>query len=240
VSADLTGELTSGEPLLEVRRIGRSEYADAHALQRELVDARVEGRIGDTLLLTEHEAVVTIGRGSQPSDASGAGLPIVEVERGGEATYHGPGQVVAYPIIALPETRRDLHRYLRDLEEVVIRVLAEFNVLGHRVNGLTGVWIGEQKIASIGVAVRRWVTWHGLALNVHTDLESFQGFQPCGLEPSVMTRLADHAELPPGNMLVEVLVVKHICEVFGFELPPPPPPPEPAPGSFPDLPMFPG
>ncbi len=233
--------MTGGLPLLEVRRLGRSTYADAHALQGELVDARVAGTIGDTLLLTEHDAVITVGRASAREDALEAGLPVIEVERGGEATYHGPGQVVAYPILALPEARRDLHRYLRDLEQVVIGVLAEFQVEGRRVEGQTGVWIGEQKIASIGVAVRRWVTWHGLALNVHTDLAAFKGFRPCGLEPSVMTRLADHAELPPGNMLVEVLLVKHLCEVFGLELPPPPPPATgPSPGGWPELPLFPG
>ena len=232
--------MTAAVPLLEVRRLGRTDYADAHALQRDLVDARVAGTIGDTLVLTEHEPVVTVGRGTSREEAAGAGLPIFEIERGGEATYHGPGQVVAYPILELPETRRDLHRYLRDLEQVVIGVLAEFDVEGRRVDGLTGVWVGDLKIASIGVAVRRWVTWHGLALNVHTDLQAFRGFRPCGLEADVMTRLADHAELPPGNMLVEVLVVKHLCEVFGLELPPPPPPPEPAPGSWPELPLFPG
>jgi lipoate-protein ligase B len=232
--------VTEGPSLLAVRRLGRTEYGDAHALQRELVEARIAGTIEDTLVLTEHDPVVTVGRGSDRAAAEGSGLPLVEIERGGEATYHGPGQVVAYPILALPESRRDLHRYLRDLEQVVIGVLAEFEVEGRRVDGLTGVWIGEQKVASIGVAVRRWVTWHGLALNVHTDLEAFQGFRPCGLDSKVMTRLADHADLPPGNMLVEVLLVKHLCEVFGMELPPPPPPPQVAPGGWPELPIFPG
>lgn len=232
--------MSEGAPLLDVRRLGRTTYGDAHELQRELLEARVAGTIGDTLVLTEHEPVVTVGRGSDRAAAAGAGLPIAEVERGGEATYHGPGQVVAYPILQLPEGRRDLHRYLRDLEEVVIGVLGEFDVVGRRVEGLTGVWVGERKIASIGVAVRRWVTWHGLALNVHTDLQAFSGFRPCGLDAEVMTRLADHAELPPGNLLPEVLLVKHFCQVFGHELPPPPPPPEPEPGAWPELPLFPG
>ena len=147
---------------------------------------------------------------------------------------------MAYPILALPEERRDLHRYMHDLEQVVIGVLAEFDIEGQRVPKLTGVWVGERKIASIGVAVRRWVTWHGLALNVHTDLEAFQGFSPCGLDPQVMTRMADLAEMPPGTTLVEVLLVKHMCEVFGYELPPPPPLQEPPPSDFPDLPIFPG
>jgi len=161
-----------------------------------------------------------------------------EVERGGEATWHGPGQVVAYPILHLGEERRDLHRYLRDLEEVVIGVLAEFELEGVRDESATGVWLGQQKICSVGVGVRHWVTFHGLALNVHTDLSSFEGFQPCGLDSGVMTRLADHVDVPEGNLLVEVLLVKHVCEVFGLELPPVPKPEVPDDG-FPGLPLHP-
>jgi lipoyl(octanoyl) transferase len=236
-----------GAPQLEVRRIGRSAYAAAHALQLELLEARIAGEIADTLILTEHHPVITVGRGARISDAGtagggGTGVSVVEVERGGEATYHGPGQLVAYPILALPEGRRDLRGYLRDLEEVVIRVLGELEVEGTRRAGMTGVWIGERKVCSIGVAVRRWVTWHGLALNVHTDLAAFAGFRPCGFEPEVMTRLVDHADLPPTTLLTEVLLVKHLCSLFGYELPPPaaPPAPPPAPGGMPELPLFPG
>lgn len=237
-----TGDL----PQLDVQRIGRSAYADAHRLQLELLEARIAGSVGDTLVLTEHHPVVTVGRGAGPPDAAlraamaAVAVEVIEVERGGEATYHGPGQLVAYPILALPDGRRDLHRYLRDLEEVVIRVLAELDVEGTRRPGLTGVWIADRKVCSIGVAVRRWVTWHGLALNVHTDLSAFAGFRPCGLEPQVMTRLADHAELPPTTLLAEVLVVKHLCGVLGYELPPPASPPPPAdPGGLPQLPLLP-
>ena len=211
---------------LEVRRLGRTRYEAAHALQEELVAQRVDGRIGDVLLLTEHEPVITFGRGT-PAEEQRAlattGIPLVEVERGGDVTYHGPGQLVAYPILLLEEGRRDLHRYLRDLEEVVLGVLAELGIDGLRRPGLTGVWIGERKVCSIGVAVRRWVTWHGLALNLHTDLAPFRRFHPCGLASDVMTRLADHAELPPTNLLGEVLLVKHFCRVFERELPPMPP-----------------
>ena len=225
--------------VLEVRRLGRTLYADAHALQQELVTQRVDDAVGDLLLLTEHEPVITVGRGTPEEEKrllADSGIAVVEVERGGEATYHGPGQLVAYPIVQLSEQRRDLHRYLRDLEEVVIRVLAEFGVEGRRESGLSGVWIGVRKVCSVGVAVRRWVAWHGFALNVHTDLAAFGEFQPCGLDPNVMTRLADHAEVPPGNLLCEVLAVKHFCAVFGYELPPPPTEPPP---KFPPLPLFP-
>lgn len=218
--------------LLEVRRLGRTRYAEAHALQQRLVEQRLVGEIGDLLLLTEHEPVITVGRGT-PAEEQRAlgttGLEVVEVERGGEATYHGPGQLIAYPLLLLPEGRRDLHRYLRDLEEVVIGVLAEFELEGARRPGLTGVWLGEKKVCSLGVAVRRWVTWHGLALNLHTDLAPFRRFHPCGLASDVMTRVADHAELAPTNLLGEVLFVKHFCRVFERELPPSAPLAEPGP-----------
>ena len=232
-------------PLLEVRRLGRTQYEDCYQLQQELVQARADGRLGDVLVLTEHEPVVTVGRGGDRAHVAGVGVPVVEVERGGEATYHGPGQLVAYPILRLEGGRRDLHRYLRDLEEVVLGVLGEVGVQGRRVEGYTGVWVGEQKICSIGVAVKRWTTFHGLALNLHTDLGAFGGFQPCGLDPEVMTRLADHADLPPTNLLGEVLLVKHFCRVFGYRLPPPAPLAEPAhptgscgAGGFGDLPIL--
>lgn len=202
---------------LEIRRLGRTRYEDAHALQEELLRARIGGAIGDTLLLTEHERVVTLGRGS-PRDARGTTtLPVVEVERGGEATWHGPGQLVAYPIVALDEAHRDLHRYLRDLEEAVIGVLGDFGVAGTRVEGKTGVWVGRLKVCSIGVAVRRWVTWHGLALNVDNDLDDFRSFAPCGLDPALMTRLADHVARPAPMAAVERALVSHLCRVLGFE-----------------------
>ncbi len=223
--------------ILEVRRVPRTSYAEAHVLQETLVEQRLRGEIGDVLVLTEHEAVVTVGRGSEPSDVTGVTLPVVSVERGGEATYHGPGQLVAYPILALPERRRDLHRYLRDLEDVVIRVLAEVEIEGSRRAGLTGVWIAERKVCSIGVAVRRWVTWHGLALNLSTDLGAFAQFRPCGLDAGVMTNVALHTELPPTRLLYEVLLVKHFCAVFDMRLPPLPPPAAPDPLH---LPLFPG
>ncbi len=228
----------SASPHLEVRRIGRTDYAETLALQEALVEARAKGEVGDVLILTEHEPVLTVGRGGAGQDLSGLELPVHEVQRGGEATWHGPGQCVAYPILHLAEDQRDLHRYLRDLEEVVIGLLSEFQLEGVRREEGTGVWLGEQKICSVGVGVRSWVTFHGVALNLHTDLDVFSGFRPCGLDPGVMTRLADHVDLPEGNLLVEVLFVKHLCEVFGLELPPIPTPEVPDDG-FPELPLHP-
>ncbi len=222
--------------VLDVRRLSRTPYEEGRRLQLELLERRIAGECSDVLVLCEHDPVITVGRGTELADVAGAKLPIVEVERGGEATYHGPGQLVAYPIYALPPSRRDLHRYLRDLEEVVIRVLAEVDVEGRRVDGLTGVWIGEKKVCSIGVAVRRWVTWHGLALNLASDLGAFAQFRPCGLDASVMTNVAEHVELPPTRLLFEVLLVKHFCELFELSLPPLPPAPAPDPRA---LPLFP-
>jgi lipoate-protein ligase B len=206
----------SAARVLDVRRLGRTRYADAHALQQSLLEQRVAGTIGDVLLLTEHDPVVTIGRGAGPESAGTVAVPVVVVERGGEATYHGPGQLVGYPIVLLDEGRRDLHRWLRDLEEVVIATLADFGVAGRREDGFTGVWIADRKVCSIGVAVRRWVTWHGFALNVHTDLAAFRAFQPCGLDPNVMTRLADHVARPVAMSEVEDAVARHARRILGF------------------------
>jgi len=202
--------------VLEVRRLGRTSYADAHRLQQALLEQRVAGAIDDVLLLTEHDPVVTVGRGAGLDAAGSVEVPVVSVERGGEATYHGPGQIVGYPIVLLEEGRRDLHRWLRDLEEVVIATLRDFGVEGRREDGFTGVWIGSRKVCSIGVAVRRWVTWHGFALNVHTDLAGFRAFQPCGLDPDVMTRLADHVPRPVAMEEVEEALVRHARRVLGF------------------------
>jgi len=207
----------SAERVLEVRRLGRTRYADAHALQQDLLARRVDGRVGDVLVLTEHDPVVTVGRGAGLETAGAVTVPVVAVERGGEATFHGPGQIVGYPIVLLDEGRRDLHRWLRDLEEVVIATLAEFEVVGHREAGFTGVWIGGKKVCSIGVAVRRWVTWHGFALNVNTDLAGFRAFQPCGLDPDVMTRLADHVGRPLEMIEVEDALVRHVVRILGFD-----------------------
>ena len=183
--------------LLEVRRLGRVAYVEAHALQEALVAERVADLdVPDRLLLLQHEPIVTVGR--SPRSEKRAELeailtcPVVEIERGGEATWHGPGQLVAYPILYLPEGRRDLHAYLRQLEEVVLVVLDSFGVAGRREVQKTGVWIGPEKVASLGVAVRRWVTWHGVSLNLDNSLAPFRSFHPCGLDGSVMTRLCDH------------------------------------------------
>jgi lipoyl(octanoyl) transferase len=176
-------------PLI-VRDLGRADYAGTLAAQLDLVARRARGEIDDHLLLVEHDSVLTIGRGADRDAVAGLALPVHEVSRGGEATWHGPGQLVGYPILALQGGERDLHRYLRDLEEVLILTCLDLGVAAGRNPPHTGVWIGAKKVASIGVAVRQWVTYHGFALNVDCDLAAFRGFDPCGLSSAVMTSLA--------------------------------------------------
>lgn len=180
---------------LDVRRLGRVDYEAARALQHDLVLRRARGEIADTLLLCEHPPVVTLGRGTDPADVLDRRFPVVEIERGGEATYHGPGQLVGYAIRLLPPGARDLRAHLRLLEQVVIDALTEFGIAGRRVEGATGVWVGAagdppRKVASLGVAARQWTTYHGFALNVDVDLAAFAAINPCGFNAGVMTSVA--------------------------------------------------
>ncbi|MBV8134668.1 MAG: lipoyl(octanoyl) transferase LipB [Deltaproteobacteria bacterium] len=177
---------------LAIVELGTVEYQRAHALQQALVAARLDDRIGDTLLVLEHPHVYTLGRGADEKFilAPHPGVPVIRVSRGGQVTYHGPGQIVAYPILKLEGPARDVGRYLRQLEQVLIEALAQHGVCAARRERLTGVWIGARKIASIGVGIRRWVTYHGLALNLTTDLSYFDSIIPCGIEGCQMTSLA--------------------------------------------------
>ncbi len=177
--------------------LGPTSYRDGLSLQEGLVQARANGRTGDWLLFPDHPPVLTVGRHPSPGNLrvdavalSALGIEVFEVARGGDVTWHGPGQLVAYPIVDLARRDRDLHRYLRDLEEGIIRVLARWGLNGERVAGRTGVWVGGEKIASIGVAVRRWVGYHGVALNVAPDLKGFELIHPCGLHGIRMTSMA--------------------------------------------------
>jgi lipoate-protein ligase B len=172
--------------------LGTRAFADVWKMQLELVAARQRDEIPDTLILVEHPDVITLGRGAKRENVLRPdGIPIFEIERGGDVTYHGPGQLVGYPIFQLREGERDLHRYLRGMEEALIRAAADLGVTGGRRDGWTGVWVGDGKLASIGVAVKRgWVTLHGFALNVSTDLSRFAAINPCGLDAAVMTSLS--------------------------------------------------
>lgn len=180
--------------------------------------ARQTDAIPDTLILVEHPEVITLGRSAKLENVLDAGdIAVVPIERGGDATYHGPGQLVAYPIFLLREDERDLHRYLRGLEEAILRTLADFGLHGIRVPGSTGVWIGEpaRKLASIGVAVRKWVTLHGLALNVSTELARFAAINPCGFPASVMTSMVHELDGPVDIAAVERTLASHLGQVLG-------------------------
>ena len=178
---------------LRVRWLGRTEFANALALQEELVaKRRADSSLGDELLLLEHEPVYTIGRTPDQTSLGGAAHlphPVFPINRGGQATYHGPGQLVGYPIVDLRRCGQDLHRYLRWLEDVLIELLAVYGVRAAAREGLTGVWVEDRKIASIGVGVRHWITMHGFALNVSGDLSPFDHIVPCGIANIQMTSI---------------------------------------------------
>jgi lipoyl(octanoyl) transferase len=209
---------------LEVRRIGLVPYAEALAMQRSLVEDRKAGRVGDLLLLVEHPHVITLGvRGdggrshilATPDALDARGVAVLETGRGGDITYHGPGQIVGYPIIDLNPDRRDVHRYVRDLEDVLIRTTADYGVAAARVAGLTGVWVGREKIAAIGVRIARWITSHGFALNVTTDLGYFDLIVPCGIADRGVTSLARLLGHPLDRGEVEDRLATHFAQVFG-------------------------
>ncbi|HLB01329.1 MAG TPA: lipoyl(octanoyl) transferase LipB [Bacteroidota bacterium] len=181
-----TGAARAG--ILRVVDLGPTGYDDCWKLQRDVFDSRGGGRCSDTLLLTSHDHVYTLGKGADDDHLlastvelrlSGAG--VVRTDRGGDVTYHGPGQLVGYPILDLRGHYLDIHRYLRDLEEVLIAAIGDFGLKGEREEGFTGVWVGGEKIAAIGVKVSRWITMHGFALNVNTDLKYFDRIIPCGI-----------------------------------------------------------
>jgi len=185
-------EVVSAAALCELRDLGRMRYADAFALQQQLVERRKRGEISDQLLIVEHPHVVTMGRNghdenllAQPELLERAGVEFHRTDRGGDVTYHGPGQIVGYPIVDLREWKRDVMAYVRALEQVLIDALAQFGIAAGREAGATGVWTEQGKIAAIGVHISRWVTSHGFALNVATDLSYFRYIVPCGLTKPV-------------------------------------------------------
>ncbi len=209
---------------LEVRRLGVVPYAEALALQRALVEERKADRIPDVLLLLQHPPVITLGvkgdggRGhviATPAALAAQGVELHEAGRGGDVTYHGPGQIVGYPILDLKPDRQDVHRYVRDIEDVMIRVCAEFGVSAGRIAGLTGTWVGADKIGAIGVKISRWVTSHGFAFNVNTQLEHFQLIVPCGIEGHGVTSLQRLTGRPVDLEGVEALFVRHFSDVYG-------------------------
>lgn len=208
--------------VLEVRRLGRFGYGDAFELQKRLESEVIEHRERDHLLLLEHPHTYTVGRRSKENGVlataqilKSIGAEVFETDRGGKVTYHGPGQIVGYPIISLSPDREDVHRYVRDIEEVLIRTMAAFGIEAFPIEGLTGVHTKEGKIAAIGIHIKRWVTTHGFALNVSTDLSYFDWIIACEGEPvtsmeRLLGREVDLAE-------VETRLIKNFADVFGVE-----------------------
>ena len=211
---------------LEIRRLGVVSYQDALAVQRALVEGRRANHVPDLLLLLQHPSVITLGvkgDGGRSNIVAGAsrlaalGIDISETGRGGDVTYHGPGQIVGYPILDLRPDRCDVHRYVRDIEEVMIRVCADYGVPATRLAGLTGTWIGDDKIGAIGVRISRWITSHGFAFNVNTTLDHFNLIVPCGISNRGVTSLqrATGREMSIGE--VEDVAIRHFCDVFERE-----------------------
>jgi len=203
---------------LIVKDLGRMDYGAALSLQESLVESKHRENLPDLLLFVEHPHVITLGRGGKAANVVSAGdVPVFRSSRGGDVTYHGPGQMVVYPIIDLKsKLRKDVHRYLRYLEQAAIRTLKSFGIEAERNPPWTGIWIGKKKIAAIGVAVRRGITYHGLALNVNTDLTYFERIVPCGLSWSKVTSMQKEIgkELSTGE--VKASFLRHFAKVFGY------------------------
>jgi lipoyl(octanoyl) transferase len=208
---------------IQIRRLGRVAYGDALDLQKRLVEQRKAAEIPDQLLLLEHPPIITLGVKTRddrshvvatPETLDHEGVEVFVSGRGGDVTYHGPGQLVGYPILDLRPDRCDVHRYVRDLEEVLIRAVAGFGIVSHRLPGLTGTWVGDEKLAAIGVRIARWVTSHGFALNVSTNLEHFGLIVPCGIADKGVTSLDKLSGRPIAMNDVENAVVEAFSLVF--------------------------
>jgi lipoyl(octanoyl) transferase len=207
---------------LEFRRLGRVAYADAVARMTALAEARAHGTIPDTVLLLEHAPVVTLGRSTRPGHVlvspevlARRGIEVHESGRGGDVTYHGPGQVVAYPIFDLKPDRCDVRRYVRGLEEVMIRTVARHGIEAGRVPGRTGVWVQQsRKIGAIGVRISRWITTHGLALNVSASLDGFELIVPCGIDDARVTSIEAESGHDPGVAVVMGVMEDEFAAVF--------------------------
>jgi lipoyl(octanoyl) transferase len=208
---------------LEIRRLGVVPYDEALVMQRGLVEERRAGHVPDLLLLLQHPAVITLGVKGDGGRANivatderlaELGIAVHETGRGGDVTYHGPGQIVGYPILDLKPDRCDVHRYVRDLEEVMIRVCADYGVTAGRIQGLTGTWVGAEKIGAIGVRLSRWITMHGFAFNVSTDLDHFKLIVPCGISDRGVTSLERAAGRRLSLAEVEDAVVRRFRDIF--------------------------
>lgn len=204
---------------MDVKDLGIIAFAEAYALQEELVAAVLAGTSPETLLLLEHPPVYTLGRSGSLDNILDPSIETVHINRGGDITYHAPGQLVGYPIVSLSQRQRDLRHYLRFLEEVLIQVAADFGVESYRMDGETGVWTEQGKLASIGAGARRWVTMHGFALNVSLDLAGFQSINPCGIVGCTMTSLQAITGRPVSMAEVKERTIVHFERLLDQWLP---------------------
>ncbi|MDH3202670.1 MAG: lipoyl(octanoyl) transferase LipB [Myxococcales bacterium] len=206
-------------------KLGTIGYDDAHALQKNLQAKRIAGEIADTVLMLEHDPVITLGRSTReqhvlasPDTLEAQGVSVREVGRGGDVTYHGPGQLVAYPIIDLNPDRRDVRKYVWSLEETMIRACADFGLDASRIEGLNGAWIEDRKIGAVGVRISRWVTMHGLALNVSTDLSRFDLIVPCGIQDKEVTSISTELGRQIGVAEVMKPLARHFAELYDADI----------------------
>ncbi|MEW5794760.1 MAG: lipoyl(octanoyl) transferase LipB [Candidatus Zixiibacteriota bacterium] len=209
---------------LRIIDLGRTRYQTAWDFQKDLVRRRAESAVPDCLILTEHEPVITMGRGTDRTNLlvtadnlAARGVDLHEIERGGDITFHGPGQAVLYPIIDLRERGRDVRRYLRDLEQMVIETLADLGLVASVKEGLTGIWVENRKVGAIGVAVSKWISYHGVAINVNTDLDYFKLINPCGITQYPVGSVSQLVgrEIKPAHF--NELLVQHFADYFGYE-----------------------
>jgi lipoyl(octanoyl) transferase len=205
--------------------LGLIDYQEAWILQKEIFDLRYKNEISDVLFLLEHPNTYTLGKVADKNHLISSSqyleenkISVYDIDRGGDITYHGPGQIVGYPIINLDEWERDTHKYLRALEEVIMRVCTEFGLIANRNSSYTGVWIGNKKIAAIGIKVSRWITMHGFAFNANTDLSLFQGIVPCGITDKEVTSLKKELGEELDLNHVKEMIFKYFIEVFNYDL----------------------
>jgi len=203
--------------------LGTIDYQEAWNLQKSIFELRYQNKIEDTLLLLEHPHTYTLGKTAKRVNLVGDqeylkknNISVYDIDRGGDITYHGPGQIVGYPIIDLTSWKRDTHKYLRALEEVLIKTCNEFGLIAGRKEEYTGVWIGEKKIAAIGIKVSRWITMHGFAFNVNTDLNLFNGIIPCGISDKAVTSLKEELNREIEKNDVKEIILKNFLNAFSY------------------------
>jgi lipoate-protein ligase B len=200
---------------MELLDLGIRDYQEVLDLQYQLIGQRINKEIGDTLVFVEHPHVITVGRKSNLQNILDKSLPVYQVERGGDVTYHGPGQLVGYPIIDINH-QKDIHKFLRNLEEVLILTLKSFSINAERKEKYTGVWVEGKKIASIGISFKNWVSYHGFAINVSTDLSYFYKINPCGLESSIMTSLENLTGKKININELKIIIFNNLIRIFNI------------------------